>query len=1141
MGYAFCCLWPRRDSQGGVSLSLSRCCSNHFEPRTRSRGYAYFYGDCVDIVESTEDGVCALVEGSRADPYQVAIDWSREDAFEVRAWCTCPHYEDGFLCKHIWATMLAVDQAGLARRLSEHGSYFVLHQDERDDEGWPGGSGFARPGRAHPMFGPGGPLPRGIPAWRKHLSAVRRGETDFEGAPSPFDSPSRIARRCEAWFVLNVGESLRRGKLIVDLFHRETGKSGQFGKIKRLRIRRTELEQIAEPQDRDLLQLLLGNDAQSDAGHMSQYYSGPYHDYTTYTRCAVWPAMYDLLLPRLSASGRFVWLLDVSQPVEEGRTIAWDDGPAWRFRMRIEPDDARQRWTVVGELYRDGQTAGLDEVVLLLAHGLVLFPDRVARLDAADEFDWISALRKNPTIQVPYADRDEFLDQLWSATQLPHIEFPDNLRVEQVRLEPLARLSVRSPEGYGRRGSLYGDITFDYDGLIVSWRDPQRAKFDAEGNRLIHRQPDRERGLLDQVDPAAAGWRPVSSSYRRLGDVEFPERNLPELVDRLTSLGWIVECEGRRVRRPGKFQLSVTSGIDWFELHGTVDFDGVTASLPSLLKALRHNEKYIRLDDGTQGMLPEEWLERYGGLVELGEQEDGSLKFAPSQAMLLDALLAAQEQVQVDRPFDNFRNKLRSFAGVDPCQQPKGFVGQLRGYQRDGLGWLNFLREFRFGGCLADDMGLGKTVQVLALLQSRRRRRLKKGESRRPSIVVVPKSLVFNWIDEAARFTPRLRVLDYTGLDRAARLEALDRHDLLVTTYGILRRDIVQLKEIHFDYAILDESQAIKNANAQAAKASRLLQADHRLAMTGTPVENHLGELWSLFEFLNPGMLGRSRVFNAIAKKGQGLAGDDSTLPMLGQALRPFLLRRTKEQVLTELPEKTEQTLSCQMAPKQQKLYDELRDYYRASLSKRVAEVGIKKAKIHVLEALLRLRQAACHPGLIDQKRCGEPSAKLDVLLDQIAEVVDEGHKALVFSQFTSLLAIVRERFDKLGIVYEYLDGQTRKRAARVKRFQEDPQCPLFLISLKAGGHGLNLTAADYVYILDPWWNPAVEAQAVDRTHRIGQTRRVFAYRLICHGTVEEKIVELQREKRDLADAIVSADNSLIRSLTADDLQLLLS
>ncbi len=323
------------------------------------------------------------------------------------------------------------------------------------------------------------------------------------------------------------------------------------------------------------------------------------------------------------------------------------------------------------------------------------------------------------------------------------------------------------------------------------------------------------------------------------------------------------------------------------------------------------------------------------------------------------------------------------------------------------------------------------------------------------------------------------------------------------------------------------------------------------VALTGTPVENHLGELWSLFEFLNPGMLGRQPKMTGLLAGGQPGRGPMSrsendphrgeSLAVLGKALRPFLLRRTKQQVLTELPDKTEQTLYCELDGPQRELYGELRDHYRQALLARVQKSGLGKSKIHVLEALLRLRQAACHPGLLDRTKIDAGSSKLQTLLEQLAEVVAEGHKALVFSQFTSLLAIVRGELDRREIVYEYLDGKTVKRQAKVERFQTDPACRLFLISLKAGGQGLNLTAADYVFILDPWWNPAVEAQAVDRAHRIGQDRHVFAYRLIARDTVEEKILQLQAHKRDLAKAIVSAENALLRDLTVDDLQLLLS
>ena len=309
------------------------------------------------------------------------------------------------------------------------------------------------------------------------------------------------------------------------------------------------------------------------------------------------------------------------------------------------------------------------------------------------------------------------------------------------------------------------------------------------------------------------------------------------------------------------------------------------------------------------------------------------------------------------------------------------------------------------------------------------------------------------------------------------------------------------------------------------------MRARHRLAISGTPIENHLGELWSIFEFLNPGMLGTDTVFKKYAS-GTGAALDETDRALLAKALRPFILRRTKQQVVEDLPEKTEQTLYCDMEAEQRRCYDELRAHYRdALLRKDTAELN--RSKIEVLEALLRLRQAACHPGLISPNASTEPSAKLDMLLPSIAEVVEEGHKVLVFSQFTSFLAIVRDRLDQEKLIYEYLDGRTRNRAAKVERFQTDPDCPIFLISLKAGGLGLNLTAAEYVYLLDPWWNPAVEAQAIDRSHRIGQTQHVFAYRLICRDTVEEKILELQQKKRDLADAILNADNRVIQNSPA--------
>ncbi len=335
------------------------------------------------------------------------------------------------------------------------------------------------------------------------------------------------------------------------------------------------------------------------------------------------------------------------------------------------------------------------------------------------------------------------------------------------------------------------------------------------------------------------------------------------------------------------------------------------------------------------------------------------MHFKRSQAGLLDALLASEPAVSFDAVFERVRRELRDFSGVAAAAPAGEFHGELRHYQLEGLGWLHFLQRFGFGGCLADDMGLGKTIQVLALLEARRELRRNDPEnSPPPALVVVPRSLIFHWKQESARFTPKLSILDHTGVARLKPGDHFDNYDVVLTTYGTLRSDAVHFKNIHFDYCILDEAQAVKNASTLAAKAVRLLKADHRLAMSGTPVENHLGELWSLFEFLNPGMLGTAAVFGRAGKNP-----DDSTRQVLGKALRPFILRRTKAQVAPELPEKTEQTIYCDLEGNDKKLYDELRDYYRARLLKNGTGENSGQYKIQVLEALLRLRQAACHPG----------------------------------------------------------------------------------------------------------------------------------------------------------------------------------
>jgi superfamily II DNA or RNA helicase len=932
-------------------------------------------------------------------------------------------------------------------------------------------------------------------------------------------------------------EATRQGRgLIVEIGQRQRKKDGTWAKLRSQRIPIGQIPLLPEASDREILSLLVG--AREEISYLPTYPVDYYAYETAPARYRLPGPAQELLLSRMCSTGRS--LMRVAPEDPEPRSLGWDTGPSWEFWLCVSRDESAKNYAVAGELRRGSERMLLSEPVLLVPGGLVLGGSVAAPLQDFGAFEWIRLLRQQGIMTVPVAEKDKLLGELLRLPRLPRLELPEELRFEEVPLQPRPRLRLQAPHDhqlYGGQPRLFGDVSFDYDGQNIAANHPGRGVYQGDRHRFLVRDMPAEAGAVERL--LQLGFRATSFHQERYGAVELLARNLPRVLPPLLTEGWLVEAEGKVYHRPGTFHLEVTSGIDWFELHGRVDFGGQTAHLPELLAAMKRGENLVQLDDGTFGMVPEEWLQKYGALAGMGTAEGDHLRFRKTQVGLLDALLSTQPEASCDAVFRRVRDELHAFAGVKSQDPPQGFSGKLRAYQREGLGWLHFLQKFGFGGCLADDMGLGKTVQVLALLESRRQVRAESSDKDRPapSLVVLPKSLVFNWKQEAARFTPQLRICDHTGGNRLPPGGHFNDFDVILTTYGTLRRDIRHFKDFAFDYCVLDEAQAIKNANSESAKAARLVQADHRLGLSGTPVENHLGELWSLFEFLNPGMLGSAAIFQAAG----GRSPDESTRAFLARALRPFILRRTKDQVAKDLPPKLEQTIHCEMEPAQRRLYDELRAHYRDSLLARVERDGINRSKMQILEALLRLRQAACHPGLIDASRTSEGSAKLDALMAQLEEVLDEGHKVLVFSQFTKLLAIVRERLEAEKVVYEYLDGRTRDRQARVERFQNDADCKLFLISLKAGGLGLNLTAAEYVFLLDPWWNPAVEAQAIDRAHRIGQNRHVFAYRLIAQDTVEEKILELQKSKRALADAIVNADNSLIRSLGREDLELLLS
>jgi superfamily II DNA or RNA helicase len=1052
----------------------------------RTRGEEYARNGWVVLRKrgSADEPVEALVRGS--DAYHVRVQY--ED-HELLAECTCPYFADRFdVCKHIWATIVVCAQQKL-----EFPGYV--------DSVLPGDSDYVDNSEDDPF-----------PVYATNVVPIRRA----------WDEPSRW--RSQIRSVAQPGVLLRESDqpvpeitwiidahtsgpaVALEITTRSRKKNGELGKPKSLRVPYSAIAGVNSPLDREILSTI-----------SSSHYMYGSLDW----RVSIYWPMAEYVVPKLVATGR----LFIRKGDEYELCEAFDAGEPWRLAIRADAQEGG-KYVLAGTLQRGEERLPLDAALAFTRGGFVIFRNSIARYTDEGFTSWAELLRRDK-VEIPAAELDDFVLSIAASKSPVPIEWPEGIGWQERRVPPVARLELH--EGHG---SIYGTPLFIYDRVAVEALSPARAEYDEQRRTIFIRDAAEEARKINAL------W---SQGFARHSDaVSIPAMRVMDAVPKLMEAGWEVSVPDGVFAGGGDLALEISSGIDWFDVNGSVTFGAEKVRLPRLLSALRKGESVVRLDDGRLGLVRSEWREQLEPfLAAASDEQESGLRFRKNQVLLLDALLATRNDVSFDDVFEQARRRILDVQVV-PEQPPDSFRGALRPYQAEGLGWFSFLRELGFGGCLADDMGLGKTVQVLAMLEQRRRAA---GNERRPSLVVAPRSVVFNWKSEAARFTPELRLLDHSTPDRVRAADHFAQFDVVLTTYALLRREAEFFADVEFDYAILDEAQAIKNAASQAAKAAMLLRAQHRLALSGTPVENHLGELGSLFEFLNPGMLrAKSSGVTKMLRHAGSKAPDAAVArTMLARAVRPFILRRTKTQVAPELPDRVEQTIWCELEPKQRKLYDELRDFYRASLLGRVAEKGMNSSKIHILEALLRMRQAACHPGLVDKKRVGETSAKLESLFEELPILIEGGHKVLVFSQFTSLLAIVRSQVRKLGLQHAYIDGATRDREAEVHRFQTDPQVPLFLISLKAGGLGLNLTAAEYVFLLDPWWNPAVEAQAIDRAHRIGQSRNVFAYRLVARDTIEEKILQLQQNKRALADAIIGEENSILRQLTPEDLDLLLS
>ncbi|HWB24935.1 MAG TPA: DEAD/DEAH box helicase [Chitinophagaceae bacterium] len=716
-----------------------------------------------------------------------------------------------------------------------------------------------------------------------------------------------------------------------------------------------------------------------------------------------------------------------------------------------------------------------------------------------------------------------------------------NVQKEEVRdLKPEIRMMLKEKGDY-----LLFYPLFVYMGYDVKPSDKEKMVLPVADKLLvIHRNIAFEKAFLQKIENLHSGFiHPLESDTLALKGTDVLKNNWFFLfIDALKEMN--VPVYGFDALKNFRFntakpstKIYISSHTDWFDAKVDIQFGEQKVTVADVKKALANKQQYVQLQDGTLGILPEEWIKKYSLLFRVGDGKANNMKLSKYHFSVIEELYEKRDEEELVFKLEEKYDNLRYNQQIDVIPPPAHLQSILRPYQASGFDWLNYLSEVRWGGILADDMGLGKTIQALSFMHH-----LKQKNGALRALVVCPTTLMYNWESEIRKFTPTLTYYIHHGGARTKETLGGDI-DVIITTYGTLRSDIRQFVEVEFDYVVLDESQAIKNPGSKVAKAATLLKAKNRLCLSGTPLQNNTFDIYAQMNFLNPGMLGSMEFFKQEFSIPIDKFGEKEQKEHLRRLLYPFILRRTKEQVAKDLPEKSEMILFCEMGDEQRKIYDAYRNDYRDKILGVVEEQGVQKSQLTILQGLMKLRQICDSPAIMkDEEKFPNASVKLEELGREITENISD-HKALVFSQFLGMLALIKAKLEELGVDYEYFDGSTpvADREKAITRFQGDDNCRVFLISLKAGGVGLNLTAADYVYIVDPWWNPAVEQQAIDRTHRIGQTKNIFAYRMICKDTVEDKILLLQEKKRALAADLITDDTGFVKSLTREDIEYLFS
>ncbi len=1064
---------------------------NWTDQNSYNRGWLYFERGKVStlhVEELTRDEVVlhATVQGRKKAPYrqEIYINGLNTGAIEIDGTCSCPV---GFNCKHVVATCL------------KYRSNLQTADDSADAS----------------------------LSWLERFSQASQPENTFESTNNEFIV--YILRATKEPSVLSVHFMLTR----------KLKKSG-LGKG-----RKTELYNLTgygllsaiQEKDREIGKLI---EAQNERSWGSQ-------------TCTLSGELGFLALSKMLDSGRCFWkntqlpALQGGEPRELKLDWQKEKNGDRRLLMRMEPDAVILNTLPV--LYIDTQTAVMGTVT-----GADFNPEQWAMLLQAP--------------RVSASSCTEFSQYL--LTRLPNIPLPPPQKMKTLTIEqqvPVPRLYLFSEQDMasGQRSHMIR-LRFAYADHELTFAPFIPVRKLVEKNIIISIERDLSAENTAVEILVGAGFHACQTEQKNdMTFISLSETNLMEsaatwqhfldkIVPDLKADGWEVEFDPDfqlQFLKIDDWEVEIESDNDWFDLRFDLDIQGkklpllpliaeiLTSyepdNLPEMLSLPLGNSQYLQLPSERIRPICQILYELYDADT---LDSDGNMRMSRFDAARLAELeedCGSELRWRGGKALRELGRKLKNFKGIKKVATPRGLKASLRDYQQQGLNWLQFLRSYEFNGILADDMGLGKTVQTLAhLLLEKERKRMQL-----PCLIIAPTSLMSNWRREAQKFTPRLSVLILQGSERQKHFADIEKYDLVLSTYPLLVRDHETLLAHEYHYLILDEAQVIKNPRARAAKLARDINARHRLCLTGTPMENHLGELWALFDFLMPGFLGDNKLFTQRFRGPIEKHGDEEQRQRLVRRVTPFLLRRTKTEVAKELPKKTEIIRSVQLNGKQAALYESIRLSMEKKVRDAISKKGLARSHITILDALLKLRQTCCDPQLLSlaQAKKVNISAKLEMLMQMLPELLEEGRRILLFSQFTKMLGIIEQRLKDENISYTKLTGQTRKRDQVIECFRQG-QADVFLISLKAGGVGLNLTEADTVIHYDPWWNPAVENQATDRAHRIGQNKAVFVYKLITENTLEEKIMAMQARKQALADGVYKKGKQGENfKLNADDLQ----